>query len=631
MLRTQLLDTSSRSTSEKSVNEAIFLKPCQIIYRSARFQFNCKIYFRTMEYGLGGNMRVNVVEEQLHPDCAIKSGQRTDIDDPKISLLELEIEDIALELEKEKKKSSAERAECIIHLAELEDAERELFRCHTDLQRSQQNLAEARDNNKELVDAEKELMWCRQRIEELEQQIEQMAVQIHQEGISGARQTSLTDLCQYVAQSHRTRRDGSASELVKPLEERGSHNLTAQVETPSPAQMNQVLQENLEEQTKLTLQIKTLENRLQTLDGDLKTSQAETDHKRKEIDVLRSYFRGSEQKKLKKEGDIREKETEMEKDLKMKDSMIHRFTLQVEELQIKAKRIPQLASQLSRLETLNAKLESSFKQKEKELGDRNTKLKSTLNAFAAKNEREFAELKASKEALKQDNNRTNKRAVELEKKHSKLEQVIKVSEESNKALKDEKKILEQRILQLEKVREEKRSTFGIVFSVDLSGSLMGQSQLLAKDAFRTLVNDLRSKFPKVHVGVVVHGPSAYIARQMAEVDYYTSSILDSIACEGSEDYVTAFTHVVSLLSTFKYLQPGAKRRVIMISDGQGYSTLTDVSTLCADRIPCHNIVVGSNICYYPSSTQECSSATGGGNFGYNGNFGNGDVTFLTEP
>lgn len=158
-----------------------------------------------MEYGLGGNMRVNVVEEQQHSDSAVEKSRTTDTDDYKISLLELEIEDIALELEEEKRKSSAECAECRRHLADLEDAERELFRCQTDLQRSEQNLAEvraqteARDNNnnnnsEELADAEEELMRCRQHIEELEQQIEQMAEQYQQEGISGTSLASATDL-----------------------------------------------------------------------------------------------------------------------------------------------------------------------------------------------------------------------------------------------------------------------------------------------------------------------------------------------------------------------------------------------------------------------------------------------------
>lgn len=444
---------------------------------------------------------------------------------------------------------------------------------------------------------------------------------------------------QVPAQSQGVRRDESASEVAKSLEEQhGLRNLISQQETSSPTKMNQVLQETLEKQTKLTFQIKRLKDQLKTLKREPKTSQAETDHKRKEIDLLRSGFQGSEQKKVKKEEDVRETETDLEKNLKMKDYMIQRFTMQVEELQTKAKRIPQLASQLSQLESLNAKLKSASRQKEKEFGDRNAKLESTLNAFETQimntktqHERKIAELQASKDALKQDNNKTNKRAFELENQNAKLEQVIQVSEESNRVLKDEKKTLEERILQLEKVRAEQRSVFGIVFSVDLSGSLMGNSQLLAKAAFRTLIDNLRSQSPKAHVGVVVHGPSVYVARHMAEIDSYMSSILDSVACGGGEDYVQAFTHIVSLLSDFKYRHPKAKRRVIMISDGQGYSSSTDISTLCADRIQCHNIVVSGDGYHYMSSTQACSAKTGGKDFRYNGNFTSTVVAVLIGP
>ena len=142
---------------------------------------------RTMDYGLAGNMRVNVAEPQLQIDSAIEATRKTDIDDSQISMLELEIEDLSLELDEEKKKSSIERAECAKHLQELEDAERELLRCQTDLQESEQELAEAqvevRDKNEELVDAEEELMQCRQRVGELEQQIEQIAERNQEEGI----------------------------------------------------------------------------------------------------------------------------------------------------------------------------------------------------------------------------------------------------------------------------------------------------------------------------------------------------------------------------------------------------------------------------------------------------------------
>lgn len=400
--------------------------------------------------------------------------------------------------------------------------------------------------------------------------------------------------------------------------------------------MNEMLQETLEEQTRLTLQIKTLEDEVQTLKRELQTTQNEAANKTKDMDVLRNYFRGSEQRKSKKERDVRGTEIEMEKNLRMKDSMICSYTHQIEELQIKAKRIPQLASQLSQLEALNATLKSTFKQREKEMGDHSAQLESALTVLETKimvmesqYEKKIADVKASKDALKEEKKKTTKRAFELQTENAKLEQVIKHSKDSHKALKEEKEILEERISHLEKVRAEQRSILGIVFSVDLSGSLHGNPQLLAKDAFRKLIDNLRSKSPRAHIGVVVHASSIYVARQMAEVDSYTSSVLDSIACEGSEDYVQAFTYVVSLLSIFKDSYPEAQRRVIMISDGQGYSALANVSTLSADGVPCHNIVVGNP--FYSTPTEEYSSITGGRDFTYNGSYEISDIDVLIGP
>lgn len=443
-------------------------------------------------------------------------------------------------------------------------------------------------------------------------------------------------------------------ELAKSQEQRASHNSLGQQETSSFDRMNDILHKTLEERTRLTLQIKTLEDELQKLKRELQTTQNEAANKTKEMDVLRNYLRGSEQRQPKKERDVQETDTEMKKherekherekkegekkereksEMEKKDSMICRYVYQIEELQVKNKRIPQLASQIYRLEALNATLSSTLEQKEKEIGDDSTKLKSALMDFDSKAskmesryEKNIAEVKASKsDANEKEKKRALKRVVELQTENEKLAEAMKHSIDSHNALKEEKKILKERVSRLEKVRAEQRSILGIVFSVDLSGSLGGNPHLLAKDVFRKLINDLRSKFPKAHVGVVVHAYSVYIARQMSEVDSYTSSVLDSIVCEGSENYAQAFNYVVFLLSTFKDSYPEAKRRVVMISDGQGYSALTDVSTLSADEVPCHNIVVGN---LYSTSTQECSSITGGKNFRYSDDFGISDIDAL---
>lgn len=447
--------------------------------------------------------------------------------------------------------------------------------------------------------------------------------------------------------------DELASELAKSQEQRAQHDSKGQQETPALNQMNEMLQETLEEQIRLTIQAETLEDQVKMLRRDLQTAQNEAANKTKEMDVLRSYMRGSEQRKSKKERAVRETETEVEKNLRMKDSMIGRYTHQIEELHVKAKRIPQLASQLSKLESLNATLKSqraalaedmktstkAFEQRENEMRDRISKLESALLSLEAKNmamqsqyEKEIFEVKASKDAVEQEKMKTTKRAAKLESKNATLERDIEQSKDTQKALKEEKEMLEKRISHLEKVRAEQHSLLGIVFCVDISGSLCGNPERLAKDAFRKLINDLRSKFPKAHVGVVVHASSIYVARQMAEVDSYTSSVLDSITCTGSEDYLQAFIHVVSLLLTFKASYPGAKRRVIMVSDGQECSTPGDVGALSADGVPCHNIVVdGGSSGWGATATEKYSSMTGGGNFKYNGSYRLSDIDVLIGP
>jgi outer membrane murein-binding lipoprotein Lpp len=118
-----------------------------------------------------------------------------------------------------------------------------------------------------------------------------------------------------------------------------------QQETSALNQMNEMLQGTLDEQTRLLIQVKTLEDQVKALRRDLQTAQNEAANKTKDVDILRSCLRRSEQHKRKNERDVRETETEMEKNIRLKDSMISKYTHQIEELQVKTKRIPQLASQ----------------------------------------------------------------------------------------------------------------------------------------------------------------------------------------------------------------------------------------------------------------------------------------------
>ncbi|ERF69676.1 hypothetical protein EPUS_03668 [Endocarpon pusillum Z07020] len=459
-----------------------------------------------MDYGLDGNMRINVAESQLQIDSVTVATENTDFDDSQIGMLELEIENLSLELEEEKRKSSGQQAECAKHLQELEDADRELFHCQTALQESEGKLANAqveiRDKNEELTDAEEELMQCRQRVGELEQQIEH-----------------ITERNQEEAQINEVKAVKPESELEESRKQCAQQGSLGQQQTPALDQINELLQETLEEQARLMIHTKALEDQVETLRRELQIVQNEAANKTEEMDVLRSYLRGSGQRKSKSERDPRETETEMERNLMIRDSMIGRYTHQIEELQVKARRIPQLASQLSKYESLHATLTSqraalasdmetstkAFEQKESEMRCRMLKLESTLSSSEAKNvamksayQKEICDVKASKNALEQEKKKTARRLAELESKNKTLARDVKQREGTQKALEEAKRTLEKRVSDLEKVRAQQRSSLGIVFCVDLSGSLHGNPERLAKDAFRNLINNLCVEVPDAH-------------------------------------------------------------------------------------------------------------------------------------
>jgi hypothetical protein len=433
------------------------------------------------------------------------------------------------------------------------------------------------------------------------------------------------------AHEHEIRANERVREFAKSQEQHAYHDAIEQQESPALNQMDEMLHATLEEQTRLTLQVKTLNGQVGTLTQELQRAQNEAADKVKEMDVLRSYLRGSERAKpkpKKERNDIPEPDAEMAKALRMKDTIITRYTHQIEELQSKAKRVPQLASQVSKLEASNALLKSqraalvedlqastkAFKEMETEMRDNISALESELLSLDAemtakhsKYEKKIARLEKTQDDLGKEMNAANRRA--------------EAAESQNAALQSD---LKQSIVMSKWVPAVDPSLLGIVFCVDLSGSLVGVPAQLAKSAFRELILALLSGAPTAHVGVVIHASSVYVARKIIQVDSYTPALLDPVACVGNEDYAQAFTQVQSVLSYFKASYPGARRRVILISDGQDFMPAADVSGLTADEVPCHNIVIPGG---YPDSskgTERYSLATRGGNFTYDGNFGPGN-------
>lgn len=198
--------------------------------------------------------------------------------------------------------------------------------------------------------------------------------------------------------------NGSASELGESQQQHALHTSLNPQEASSFDELYEVLQESLEEQNQLRLQNQAQTDEIQTLKSELQISHNDAANKKKEMDILRNYIRGSEQRNSKKERAGLEIETEMEKNLKLKDSIICRYATQIEELERKVKRIPQLASQISQLESVNATLRSTYQQKKKKMEDDGAKLEvammaleNKLFAMESRYERRLAEARASKD------------------------------------------------------------------------------------------------------------------------------------------------------------------------------------------------------------------------------------------
>jgi uncharacterized protein (DUF3084 family) len=199
------------------------------------------------------------------------------------------------------------------------------------------------------------------------------------------------------------------------------------------------------------------------------------------------------------------------------------------------------ATELARLESTSKAQVDHFERRRSQLESANITLLADL------------ETRKTKEAtLEKDKKRIGREVSELEK---------------------ENKRLLARITSLEEVRKQRSrarhsAIAGIVFCVDLSGSLSGGPDIQAKDVFRTIVRALMTKNPNAYVGIVTHTTTVSVVRSICAPDHHTESLLDSISCNGSENYSVALSSVWSLLKDFGSSYPSAARWVILISDGQ---------------------------------------------------------------
>lgn len=561
-----------------------------------------------MDYNFGGQM-MQVVEREktLDHDHADEQEQQPGINASHVEMLELEIEELTSTLEKERAKFKELEAgwrernldpqtEHIgVNLTHVEMLELEIAELASDLEEKRKELgdqeATCAKHLRELEDMSTQLLNCQTNLQEAERKLESAATETEE------RNNELTSAKQELLQC---RQQFEHAGWEKQFEAEAEYAST----TVPIAELDSIRQQ-LDERTCQFIELqeryellqknsttKHLRAQVKSLEAELQNSRAEAIQKSTELDVLRNYYKTVEKRKAQTERETRE----TEKHLELKISTIGKLTGEKEELEAKVRRIPGLAMQISKLEVAMGKLEAQREASEQE----KTKLAQHISALES----------------------TNK---DLDGANSKLEK-------KNKKLKDQIQTLETKVSHLEQVR----AHIGIVFCVDLSGSLSGDLEQLAKTAFRQIINALLSKTKRnVHIGVVVHASSISIARHMSSVDASTASILDFIPGGGTEDYRAAFVHVVSLLSTFTAENPGAEKCVVMIGDGEDVGSRGDVSTLVAQGVKCHNVVIGKEYGGHfstlvagglGSATSAYSHATGGENLRYDG--GSGSVAVL---
>lgn len=328
--------------------------------------------------------------------------------------------------------------------------------------------------------------------------------------------------------------------------------------------INTLEEDYRQQKGELEAKIKKLKAKSVSFEAEIDNSSAASSGSR-EVNDLRRYLRTVSRQKEQKDNDI----SKLEQQLEVRESKIVKLSTEMGELQAKIRRIPILTGQVTKLESQNTASKIRFDEDQKKMKNRVTDLES-----------QNTNLKRDLEKARQDRLR-----------------------------------LECRVADLEKVRADSR---GVVFCVDLSGSLLGDPAYLAKEAFRKCIESLRSKAPKAHVGVIVHASTVSIVRTINTLDSATDNVLSSVSCGGGENYRSAMALVKSELSDFRSRFPRAKRVVIMISDGQDIGTPGDVSSFASERTPCHNVVIETSSNYPSYETEKYSAATGGMNIRYDG-------------
>ncbi|KAF2117302.1 hypothetical protein BDV96DRAFT_644725 [Lophiotrema nucula] len=533
-----------------------------------------------MDLGLDGRTMMAVEPELLSEENDTNLEELENVSP--IHMLELELETLAIELDDEKEKSVAQSANCDKHLQELHNAELSLLECREALQKSEKRVQEASfeldSKQKTSASLQKQLLQSKQLVGEAERQRNGAKEQL--ESKDALTESTVNDLvCKL---DERTAELVDCRERCELLENEFSDHKALVIH-----QIGALEEEHEQQMSRLMDQIKTLERHRGSGAGSGQ-QQTQEASETKQANDSRRHVRGMKQQGTHQRSEVKK----LEEQLDFRESRIALLNHEVEALQHKVRRIPALAGKISRLESIIRTSEVSEESENQRISNIVTDLQAQNKILASDVER----AKQSNATIEKDRKKSTKRTAELE---------------------AEKARLERRIVELEQVRAQ-RSLIGIVLCVDISGSLAGTPEQLAKDAFRKFIEKIRAKYSNASVGVIVHASSVTTVRKISPLDATADRVIDSTWCGGSENYYSALSLVQTELASFNLSFPKAKRIVILISDGEDIGTPGNVATLAAWGIPCHNVVIQKSTAFASHETTKYATATGGTTIYFNG-------------
>jgi outer membrane murein-binding lipoprotein Lpp len=333
-----------------------------------------------------------------------------------VAMLELEIEDLMAELEAEKKQLAKEQKERQNLTMEL-DAEK---RRSAKEQAQRENMTVELDEEKQKwITQQEDCTKHLQKLKDTEERLlhYQTAVENREQQISG----------------------GDISRSLTP---------PRSPETEGNEQINESQVEGSSVPVSTLQQIRELESQVEAFRRESSAAKADAATRMKEMDDLRNYYKGAEQRRSKMEmiireaeeekanaresdaesSKVREVEMEMEKRLNLKEATISRQAQKIEELQEKNRRLPQLASKLAKFEASANKMKSqttalaeekqliiqSFEQKERDMTQHIQNLEATLSRVESSTADMALQKEIISKQMKADNDRLAKLVAKLQ-------------------------------------------------------------------------------------------------------------------------------------------------------------------------------------------------------------------------